>query len=1199
MAARESLVNLFQLSSLVDRLVPRPGAGAPVSARRPDDHLVFDLLFDNLRVERGLANPAHLVREDAHRRGVLIVEFPPQSFGEQAFHQASKQDGDLSKELPARPGAKGIGPTVLKSTPASVGVLPSTLPSLPTAFVRMSGPSRLAFTMPGDVAALPFTLAAVLGAIREWPMRLDANALPDEPAFVSESERTFEVLRDALAATLDSSVGMQVSQALASAARRIAERAAGGLYAKRSSDVDGVMWEATLQESAALFDRHPILREGDRHTATLAALAVGSTAELSRLAESSGAADESAVLLERAPYLPLLRGQPHEPATNSTALELPYRLFISPMSDAHWQHGVMPVTRHGRTELWHTRLATTPPSGVGTVPSQIRALWSPDFERAPDPRLPFHMPLDAQDRAFLVHLTADWTQNRADMRFKYRPRPALVNRLHLSSLGALLDAGGEWDPRPENVDLEQWRHLATLGRDHYVRVVYAGFLMPFGHAASLVKVTERTFESLGDDGRIAVLRTRFFIIVRQRTRTYASETQFHKYGGRSFPFGAVEILTEVTPELLPPKLVPLNSPPPLDPPDPPDPAPLEAPPTLTDRMAFWPEVPGDSDVDRNFRFEVVATDVSGQRVTFSVPMLFVSEVVNAKLSVNLRHAYSEADHGRRTAQLGGDGISYDQTPGANPDDSRLSTTQLRFATRGLFPFDHASGTRLSAFPLRPNFFPEVEHTSVNVPALQRLLGRSDPFAMTYPLAKTAAEFINPGGVFLWAETIAKLGFGGDTQSAQTDGIGGLAAPEMQIVGLSRLTGPVSGKPSASGIQTSVANVVKNQFSPADFFSGATLLGGIDLAAIVQVAAAAGLDAAPQFHSTEGIAEAVTNFEWETELKTAKPFLANADGKSGSRLVMHAEVVTPKEKNGVATRQASAVLNNFKLDLFGCIILWFDRVTFDVKPGQKPDVSVQLTRGEDAVTFGGALAFVNELRKYIPSNGFSDPPALSVTPSGIAASYSLGLPTMPLGIFSLSNVSLGAGFNLPFDNRSMSLRFSFCERQRPFSLIVSGLGGGGFAAITIGAGGVQEIEAALEFGAAVAINLGVASGAVEIKAGMYFNWKDDVEVKGGGKTQMVVLAGYVRIHGELTVLCLVSASLTFNLQLGFQKSGGESMVFGEAELIVEIEVLFLSFDVRVRCRREFAGTPGDPKFIDLIPDASVWDDYCGAFASEAA
>ena len=52
-----------------------------------------------------------------------------------------------------------------------------------------------------------------------------------------------------------------------------------------------------------------------------------------------------------------------------------------------------------------------------------------------------------------------------------------------------------------------------------------------------------------------------------------------------------------------------------------------------------------------------------------------------------------------------------------------------------------------------------------------------------------------------------------------------------------------------------------------------------------------------------------------------------------------------------------------------------------------------------------------------------------------------------------------------------MRFNFSERQHPFSLTVSLLGGGGFFAIGIGSAGVQEIEAALEFGAAVSIDLG--------------------------------------------------------------------------------------------------------------------------------
>ena len=49
--------------------------------------------------------------------------------------------------------------------------------------------------------------------------------------------------------------------------------------------------------------------------------------------------------------------------------------------------------------------------------------------------------------------------------------------------------------------------------------------------------------------------------------------------------------------------------------------------------------------------------------------------------------------------------------------------------------------------------------------------------------------------------------------------------------------------------------------------------------------------------------------------------------------------------------------------------------------------------------------------------------------------------------------------------------------------------------------------------------------------------------------------------------------------------------------MEVEVLFFSGEVSVRCRKEFAGSEdADPKFIDLVPDQTTWDDYCAAFAA---
>ena len=70
-------------------------------------------------------------------------------------------------------------------------------------------------------------------------------------------------------------------------------------------------------------------------------------------------------------------------------------------------------------------------------------------------------------------------------------------------------------------------------------------------------------------------------------------------------------------------------------------------------------------------------------------------------------------------------------------------------------------------------------------------------------------------------------------------------------------------------------------------------------------------------------------------------------------------------------------------------------------------------------------------------------------------------------------------------------------------------------------------------------------------------------------------------------------------LSYLKENGALTVWGEAELIVEIEILCFSTSVSVTCRREFGGGASDPTVQDLIPDPSTWTDYCSAFAEEVA
>jgi hypothetical protein len=1151
-----------------------------ISVRRPDDLLVFDLVFENLGLS---GEPPRLIRTDPDAPALVVVEFPPQSFGEQAFLDVAGSSEVGDKEVSKDPNY--TKKNVPKPKQPIVG-------PLPVARIRMAGRSRVALEMPSDTKSLGYSLVDILAALRTWPMRLDVIAAPDPELVVDRpwlravtAGADWQATTQRLVAGLEERGVTGIEGPLTQAARRVGALAVEALAAGRTRGLDTLLAKAMGAELDSLAARFPQLAESQSRNIGLAALALrsGRALAVSRRRFELDASQVGSILK--------IVFTPHEPSPSVTALELPYRLLLSPIESARWRHSDTQVERAGRTELWHTRLATTAGVAGPDGTSKVRAIWSPDYPtdladilsllQPPEPK-PFRMSLDPLDRQMLVKLMAGFNE-RVDRRRAYVPRPSVARRLILSSLGGVLDTEGNWNPRPQDVDLEQWRHLASLGRDHYVRVVYAGFLCPFGHAASLVKVTERKFESLGGDPatqRIAVLRQRFFIVVRELVKSYDGST--HVHDGNTFPFTSVEILSRSTPNLAPPgegesELKKTAASGPIY-----DVVPA--------RGVFWPMVPAG-----DFQFDIAATDLCGNRVTFAMPLLFVGEIANDKRADAVRKAYDDIGTvARRTADLGGASICFAPRLQGEPDpkgDPRLPAANIVFD----------AGDVLSKSRFHANFYPEIETADVGIRAVQRLLGKTDAVVtMRYADVYRDHAFKpaqNKGEVFLQTVDDYPLDFGGAAAQAKSDALGALATPAMAIQGLSRVMGPAA----------DIGSVTAATFNPASFFKDAKILGGIPLASLLgTVSGLAGANV-PKMLSRELQAgpggsppqRVEASFNWQTDVKKSDPlglFIPSADGSGTTTLAMSGVVTTPVADPTAATYEATATLDNFKVNLFGFITIWFDLLQFDSRRGQKPDVAVNLHPGEDAVVFGGPLEFVNKLRNLIPSSGFSDPPGIAVTPSGITASYSLNLPAVEVGVFALSNASLGAGFSLPFDSKPTTVRFNFSEREHPFSLTVSLLGGGGFFALGIGSAGVKEIEAALEFGAAVAIDLGVASGGVEIKAGVYFHWLEPVPNKGS-----VELAGYVRLHGELSVLGIISASLTFNLQIAYLKDEGahKSLVWGEATLVVEIEVLFFSADVSVQCRREFAGSSSDPTFAQLVTSQTVWDRYCAAFAAEAA
>jgi len=271
--------------------------------------------------------------------------------------------------------------------------------------------------------------------------------------------------------------------------------------------------------------------------------------------------------------LRLILGQPappkiDKPASNETAIEAPYRLFLSPDAQGSWDHAAKAVSHTGRVELWHTRLG----SRRASKDPRLRAVWTPDFQQTVQAKAddPFRMSLQPRDRNQIVQSTSNYHLEG------FSPKPVQTERLMLTTLGAWIDVHGEWQTIVGvPLSLEEWRHVATMGRDHYVRVVEAGYLFPFGHRASLVTITERKFVRPNAEfpGFVAYNLKREFIIVREPSRNYDT---------RDLPFLNVEILTRVTPNLVNPKdnVVP---------------------------GAFWPQFHADG-VTRDFEFRLAAID---------------------------------------------------------------------------------------------------------------------------------------------------------------------------------------------------------------------------------------------------------------------------------------------------------------------------------------------------------------------------------------------------------------------------------------------------------------------------------------------------------------------------------------------------------------------------------------------------------------
>ena len=224
---------------------------------------------------------------------------------------------------------------------------------------------------------------------------------------------------------------------------------------------------------------------------------------------------------------------------------------------------------------------------------------------------------------------------------------------------------------------------------------------------------------------------------------------------------------------------------------------------------------------------------------------------------------------------------------------------------------------------------------------------------------------------------------------------------------------------------------------------------------------------------------------------------------------------------------------------------FGTVVYSQREGQPPDLDI------DHVTpsFLGELAFVEELRKAIDIGNAAK--YVDVTTTSVAVHYEYAAPPIPFGAFMMRNIAMAARLTVPYDGSGVTLTLGFSSRANPFQLSVLMFGGSGYAELELTNAGIRRIEAALEFGAMMAVDFLIAHGEVHVLGGVRFTLQANGTVS---------ITGYLRMGGSVDVLGLISVSIELTIELSYD--GNTNALVGRATLVIELDLTLWSDSVEL-------------------------------------
>ncbi|ANP51567.1 hypothetical protein J2Z21_009047 [Streptomyces griseochromogenes] len=852
-----------------------------------------------------------------------------------------------------------------------------------------------------------------------------------------------------------------------------------------------------------------------------------------------------------------------------SVIEFPTRLLITYDEPVDWVGRTDPQQADGRAALWHARL-----HGAQDGEVLLRA-FAAVRDRGP---LPAGSPLTDVNLEDIVTLTSRAELTAGGVPIDVPSAPLHAEQFIVTPMGSSTHLHGAWQAPQESdkpryqlagrhfPDLEAYDHITGLGREQFIRVVIRGKLTSRHQAAHVIEF-RRVFAARPNDGIVAYLQREDRVVVKEPEVQYGPENGF-TFGGREMPFRALRITDRVTPVIRPPD--PKTDPPP----DPTKP--------IRDEIAFWVQLLSSGE---DYEFNLIGTDWEGRKVSFTMPLVFVPDGLSNPEEA-LKNLYKEKP-GRMLRQMRGQVMAMVQPPSDAPGSTCHAVKELTFGLGA-----YVSGQE----EIRPVVGQlHVTAAAVCVPALEQFTPNAGDLSVTFNdtyLRQTLEK--HPAGAYLNLKDPLPLTVGAEKA-------GGVASPGTVLKLITAQAGVVPDVFATSDNGAVVGPLPVQDIKNA--FAGAQLLGGIDLSRFLKALDNDKLDTVQNLGDDQ--IEAVLNaadgllpvpvlrirdlvdgqgkelrYVWKTQLgKSDSP--ADILDAEGATLTLDARTIRSKDAADKATVEGR--LSNFALVFADVVQVHMDNLVFKAGPGKKPDVTATGVE----LKFKGELEFIDTLRSALPADVFGAGAYVDIGPSGVTTGYKFALPAIPIGAFNLSNITLGAELKIPFDGDPVTFRFSVSEREHPFNVTVSLFGGGGYFSMLVDATGPRQIEGAIEFGGNAALNLGVASGGVSIMAGISFSLDD----------KKASVSGYLRCHGFLCVLGIVTVSVDFYLQLTYDKDKErhQSMIRGKGSLTVSVRIAFFSKSVSLELERSFSGAPGDPSFADCVRRDPDWREYCAAYA----